>query len=104
VSSWSNRNEAWAEVVRGIRAAIGAATPAIAPVPAYESPEIRAVAEDLERARLRRRALVEAGASTRAIDGEAWALGRGRERLATLGVFYAAREARGSQVTSIFVH
>jgi TIR domain len=37
VSSWSNRNEAWAEVVRGLRAAINeAAAPAVAPVPAYE--------------------------------------------------------------------
>jgi hypothetical protein len=71
VSSWPNRDEAWTEVVRGIRAAIaGAAVPVVAPVPAYENAAIRAVAEEMERARLRRAALAGEGASTEAIDGE----------------------------------
>jgi hypothetical protein len=58
-------------VTRGIREAIaGAVVPVFAPVPAYESPAIRALAEELEHARSRRAALEAMGASTSAIDAE----------------------------------
>jgi hypothetical protein len=77
VSSWQNRHEAWAAVARGIREAItGAAAPVLAPEPAYESAEIRALAEQIERARLRKAAVAGTGASTAAIDGEILALRR----------------------------
>jgi eukaryotic-like serine/threonine-protein kinase len=71
VTGWSDRDAAWAEVVRGIRTAIaGERAPAVALLPAYESPAIRAAAEELERAWIQRAALFEAGASREAIDQE----------------------------------
>ncbi len=70
VTGWKNRDEAWTAVVRGIREAITGSAEAVAPVPAYESAEIRALAEEIARARQRQAALAKAGASTAAIEGE----------------------------------
>jgi formylglycine-generating enzyme required for sulfatase activity len=77
VSLWENRHEAWTAVTHGIRKAIAdTATPVVAPEPAYESAEIRALAEQIERARQRKAALEAAGESTEAIDEEILALRR----------------------------
>jgi hypothetical protein len=72
VSSWPNRNEAWAAIVRGIREAIDGRAEAtvVKLVPAYESAEIRGLAEQMEYARTRRALLAKEGASTAEIDEE----------------------------------
>jgi serine/threonine-protein kinase len=89
VTEWENRDAAWTAVALGIRATIEdirnpghgrtagpAGTKARAPSraasqePAYESAESRNLAEQIEAARVRRRALQDAGASTEVVDGE----------------------------------
>ncbi len=71
VSSWPNPHEAWAAVARGIRKAIvGPAAPVVVPEPAYESAEIRALVEQIDRARLRESVLAGMGVSTEGIKGE----------------------------------
>jgi serine/threonine protein kinase len=80
VTSYSNRDEVWKDVVLEIREAIGRA-PAIqadppprndqsAYEPVYEDASSRALAEELERARCRRAALKAAGSTTAEVDRE----------------------------------
>ncbi|MFT3771515.1 MAG: protein kinase [Minicystis sp.] len=72
IESWPTRDEAWGDVVRALRQATGRPTASMkmAPEPAYESDEIRAVAHQLERARTRRATLREVGTDTAAVDEE----------------------------------
>src|SRR5262249_2576685 len=50
--------------------AVTSSAPIVVLVPAYENAEVRAIAEQIERARLRREALARAGQSTEHIDRE----------------------------------
>jgi serine/threonine protein kinase len=80
VASWPSRHDAWAGVVREIREAIEAlgGTTTVrqtnvgkaAPEPRYEDAASRALAKQFEAARARRKALLEAKASTAAVDAE----------------------------------
>jgi hypothetical protein len=87
VTSWSNPNEAWVEVARGIRAALEPARPdATAPgekreaerqnhaspmrEPEYEDATSQALAEQIEAGRARRLRLIRAGKSAEEVDRE----------------------------------
>lgn len=89
VTSWQNRDEAWADVTRGIRVAVAGQTiqtPALTKAPTamaksygrhephFETHEIRGLAEQLETAYARRTALQEVNADTGAVDREILAL------------------------------
>jgi diguanylate cyclase (GGDEF)-like protein len=86
VASWPDREEAWVDVVRGIRAALEGRTSAplppppsrrLRPDPAYPDDATRDRSEKLERAIERRLALHRIGADTRHLDGEIALLKRG---------------------------
>jgi eukaryotic-like serine/threonine-protein kinase len=68
ITSAQNRDEAWAEVVAGIRAAIVWFKER--PIPTYPDAATQLLSEQIERARARRRSLHEHGADTAEIDRE----------------------------------
>ncbi|WP_437929049.1 protein kinase [Sorangium sp. So ce291] len=81
VTSWPNRDEAWADVALGLREILGQiAGPQVAayrkPTPRYPDDAVRELSERVDAARERRRALREAGASTAEVDHEIVALRR----------------------------
>ncbi|WP_437726829.1 SUMF1/EgtB/PvdO family nonheme iron enzyme [Sorangium sp. So ce861] len=64
IQSWPDRDEAWADVVirlRGLLEKLAPSLPAASSAPSYPDAETRRLAEELERARARQRALREAG-------------------------------------------
>jgi hypothetical protein len=68
VTSAPNRDEAWEEVVSGIRAEV--AKLQAKPAPSYPDAETQALCEQIERARARRQALAEHGADPAVVDRE----------------------------------
>ncbi|AGP35217.1 SUMF1/EgtB/PvdO family nonheme iron enzyme [Sorangium cellulosum] len=64
IQSWPDRDEAWADVVirlRGLLEKLAPSLPAASSAPSYPDAETRRLAEELERARARQKALRDAG-------------------------------------------
>ena len=68
IASAKDRDEAWAEVVEAVRAAI--ALLKIRPVPSYQDAATQALCDRVEEARERKRRLLEVGVDTSEIDRE----------------------------------
>ncbi|WP_437969908.1 SUMF1/EgtB/PvdO family nonheme iron enzyme [Sorangium sp. So ce260] len=78
IQSWPDRDEAWTDVTARLRGLIErlASVPAASPVPSYPDAETRRLAEELERARARQKALREAGVDDAEAQEEVLALRR----------------------------
>jgi hypothetical protein len=71
VSTWLDRDQAWKDVVQGIRNAIEKLAESPGKVePSYDNELVRSLSSQLEAAYVRRRHLLEAGYSSKNIDGE----------------------------------
>ncbi|WP_437679995.1 protein kinase domain-containing protein [Sorangium sp. So ce131] len=69
VTSWSNPDEAWTDVARGLRTLLSRAIPT-EPEPNYPDAHTRVLSEQIARVRARKAALREHGADTSALDRE----------------------------------
>jgi serine/threonine protein kinase len=79
VTSWADRDDAWGDVVSGIRAVVSdarARAASRAPTPSYPDPETRAISGRIEAAQKRRRSLQQGGFDTKEVDLEILGLRR----------------------------
>ncbi|WP_437959253.1 SUMF1/EgtB/PvdO family nonheme iron enzyme [Sorangium sp. So ce119] len=78
IQSWPDRDEAWADVTVRLRGLIEriASVPTASPTPSYPDAETRRLAEELERARARQKALRDAGMDDAEVQEEVLALRR----------------------------